>query len=599
MRSVTTFERFWELAGRLAHESVAHPVDRFRHTLFIASKLLLGAIVLAAAPLHLALLGARSDMAVLALGFAMAPLVAVAYAARTGDLRIAGGVAAIGHVGLAAAIATASPGLAGIACALLVLAPIEGFLAACRSLLAAAVAAALLGAAYCGFVLGADSPAFGLGAFLVAALAVLYCAGACLGAMRQSAARIDQATASGARLRSLAAAVDGHALELDRSGAVIAVASPDAALAGLRAGDLAGRGLFERVHVADRPLFLKAISDAGALGRVVAADFRLRAAELDGPAGAAPVFGWTRLRAAPVEERGEVVSIIAFLRDASGDIAHEEELAAAREDAEQTGAAKDRFLASISHELRTPLNAIIGFSEVLGNEGIMPLDAARRSEYAGIIHSSGQHLLSVVNSILDISKMEAGRFDILPEDFALAPVVEQACAMVRLNAEEKAISLRADVPELLPEIVADRRAIKQILINLVSNAVKFTPQNGAVEVRALLRGDRLHIEVEDNGIGVSARDLGRLGDPFFQAHDTYDRGYEGTGLGLSVVRGLVGLHGGSMRIESAPGEGARVTVILPVDCRQARVVGKPASVRIETIPRGPAPHYDGKVKNIA
>jgi cell cycle sensor histidine kinase DivJ len=231
----------------------------------------------------------------------------------------------------------------------------------------------------------------------------------------------------------------------------------------------------------------------------------------------------------------------------------------------------------------------------------MPLDPARRREYAGIINSSGQHLLQVVNSILDMSKIESGSFQLAAEHFELTPLVDQCCDMMRLKAEEAQVILTRETPASLPEIVGDKRAVKQILINLVSNAVKFAGPGGAVAVRARLAGAGVAIEVEDNGIGVGARDLGRLGDPFFQAQDAYDRPYEGTGLGLSVVRGLVGLHGGAIRIESAPGEGTRVTITLPLDYRAAPAFSKGRVARIETITRGPcrpaAP--DEKVKQIA
>ena len=153
----------------------------------------------------------------------------------------------------------------------------------------------------------------------------------------------------------------------------------------------------------------------------------------------------------------------------------------------------------------------------------------------------------------------------------------------------------------MPEIVADKRAVKQILINLVSNAVKFTAAGGRVTMRARLAGSGVAIDIEDDGIGVMARDLARLGDPFFQARDSYDRPYEGTGLGLSVVRGLVGLHGGAVRIESAPGEGTRVTITLPLDCRAISDQARARVARIETIAAGPFPDRprEQKVKQIA
>ncbi len=207
----------------------------------------------------------------------------------------------------------------------------------------------------------------------------------------------------------------------------------------------------------------------------------------------------------------------------------------------------------------------------------------------------------MVNSILDISKIEAGSFQITPDHFELEPLIAQCFDIVRLKAEENGVVLRRETLSDIPEVVADKRAVKQVLINLVSNAVKFTGRGGSVTIRSRLVGANVSVEIEDSGIGVLARDLSRLGDPFFQAKDSYDRPYEGTGLGLSVVRGLVGLHGGAMKIESAPGEGTRVTFTLPLDCRALPDHQRARSARIETIPNGPfrVISTEDKVKQIA
>ncbi|HEY8261621.1 MAG TPA: HAMP domain-containing sensor histidine kinase, partial [Methylosinus sp.] len=251
---------------------------------------------------------------------------------------------------------------------------------------------------------------------------------------------------------------------------------------------------------------------------------------------------------------------------------------------ELASAGKTRFLANISHELRTPLNAIIGFSEMLASEQLAPVDPGKRREYAEIIRNSGQHLLAVVNTILDMSKIESGSMQISPEPFSLPELVDQCLRMMQLKAEQGRVELSRDYAEGLEEIVCDKRACKQIIINLLSNAVKFTPPAGRVRVRLYPDGNSLALAVSDSGIGIAASDLGRLGDPFFQASACHDRAYEGTGLGLSVVRGLVGLHGGSIAVESAPQNGTCVTIRLPLDCRlhQNR---SPALAKIETIAR--------------
>jgi cell cycle sensor histidine kinase DivJ len=228
----------------------------------------------------------------------------------------------------------------------------------------------------------------------------------------------------------------------------------------------------------------------------------------------------------------------------------------------------------MSHELRTPLNAIIGFSDMLLNEEVLNLKASCRYDYAQLINESGQHLLAVVNGILDMSRLETGNFQITPEPFALSPVIASCCELLALKANESEIDLVFRRPPQLLEIVADRRAVKQILLNLLSNAVKFTRNGGRVTVSARVEHATVIITVEDTGVGIADADLPRLGDAFFQAGSPYDRPHDGTGLGLSIVKGLVELHGGHMDIHSRLGEGTRVTVRLPVNCEPPAQTGR-------------------------
>ncbi|MFZ0092767.1 MAG: HAMP domain-containing sensor histidine kinase, partial [Pseudolabrys sp.] len=213
---------------------------------------------------------------------------------------------------------------------------------------------------------------------------------------------------------------------------------------------------------------------------------------------------------------------------------------------------------------RTPLNAIIGFSDMLTNESL-ELDSKRRSEYARLINDSGRHLLSVVNGILDVSKMETGNFRITPEPFAPAAAITSCADLLALKAQESGVELTVRLAPELPDVAADRRAFNQILINLISNAIKFTPRDGRVTVSARRDGPNLAVTVEDTGIGIGEADLPRVGEAFFQARAAYDRSHDGTGLGLSIVKGLVHLHGGEVDIKSRLGEGTRVTVTLPLE----------------------------------
>jgi two-component system, cell cycle sensor histidine kinase DivJ len=197
-------------------------------------------------------------------------------------------------------------------------------------------------------------------------------------------------------------------------------------------------------------------------------------------------------------------------------------------------------------------------------EDALMLDAARRKEYAQLINDSGQHLLSVVNGILDMSKMESGNFDITPEPFPPRDALLNCCNLLALKARDNAIDLVTRTPDNLPVMNGDPRAFRQIALNLVSNAIKFTERGGTVTVSAAVEGSRLVLRVADNGVGIAADDLKRIGDPFFQAGKTYERRHEGTGLGLSIVKSLVALHGGEMTMRSRIGEGTTVTVALPL-----------------------------------
>ncbi len=235
--------------------------------------------------------------------------------------------------------------------------------------------------------------------------------------------------------------------------------------------------------------------------------------------------------------------------------------------AESANKSKSEFLANMSHELRTPLNAINGFSEIMTTEMFGPLGDPRYKEYASDIHASGQHLLALINDILDMSKIEAGKLNLKFEPVDLAEVADDAVRLVRNRAETAGLELQMDFPNL-PEIEADYRAIKQVLLNLLSNAVKFTPRGGVITVRAESRsdalGDRVRIAVTDTGIGIAKEDLARLARPFEQVESQHSKTRQGTGLGLALTKSLVEMHNGVLELASAPGEGTTASIILPV-----------------------------------
>src|SRR5690606_30572090 len=223
-----------------------------------------------------------------------------------------------------------------------------------------------------------------------------------------------------------------------------------------------------------------------------------------------------------------------------------------------------RFMAAVSHELRTPLNAILGFSDVLSHEMFGSFRDKRQLEYVRLIHDAGSHLLAVVNAILDVSKIESGTYEIRPEAFRFEDAVKLSLSMTAQQASDRDVSVTLDMPTDIGEVYCDRRAVQQVLINLLSNAVKFTPEGGAVTVTAERVGEKLQFHASDTGIGIASEDLKRIGKPFMQVQNDYTRQFDGTGLGLALVKGLVGLQGGGMTIESAPGAGTCVSITLPV-----------------------------------
>jgi two-component system cell cycle sensor histidine kinase PleC len=232
--------------------------------------------------------------------------------------------------------------------------------------------------------------------------------------------------------------------------------------------------------------------------------------------------------------------------------------------AEHAAFTKSAFLANMSHELRTPLNAVIGFSEIMTNELAGPLGHPSYKEYSRDILMSGQHLLDMINDILDMAKIEAGKMTISPQPIDPVDPVDAALRMIRRKAEEKEINLVLDAAPNLPDIDADHRAIRQMILNLVSNAIKFTDPGGKITVRVEQRGPDIHFAVTDTGIGIPVEDIPRLGQPFEQVSKTKDRNTDGTGLGLALTKSFAEMHGGRMSIASIYGEGTTVAFCLPI-----------------------------------
>ncbi len=241
-----------------------------------------------------------------------------------------------------------------------------------------------------------------------------------------------------------------------------------------------------------------------------------------------------------------------------------EEALVARDAAERANRAKSMFLANMSHELRTPLNAVIGFAELMHIETYGPLGDPHYSEYTGMIQSAGRHLLDLINDILDMSKIEAGKMELDRDSISVTGLINDCLSLMGERAVQGGIHLTADLAGAPQTFVADRRAMKQILLNLLSNAIKFTPEGGRVQIRARTMGQRLVLAVCDTGVGIPGDQIYRLGNPFVQIRGSAGSTQNGTGLGLALVRALTELHNGALRIESAEGRGTTVSVEVPL-----------------------------------
>ena len=583
----------WSYVDALVHPAAQQDaLTAARHRAFIAPRLLGSLAALASFPVYVVIRGVPTALEVGVFAWLAAPILIVYYLSHTGRYERAHLLSALALTTLAALVALCTGGIGSFAAVWLVVVPVEAALSASRRIVALATALALTAA---GLLL-----LLGAGGYLphavtspdqqstLAALgivsATLYAAGLALGAELLVRTGASLLHAEEDRHRLLAHSMTDVVIRHGRNGSVLSAPQAAESIVGVQASELLGNGLFDRVHVADRPAYLAALADAASLNEERSLELRIRCG--------AGQFRWVDMRCLPRESGAGEREVIAVLRDISERKSQDRAIETARAESERADAAKIRFIATMSHELRTPLNAIIGFSDMLTNESL-ELDPRRKLEYAKLINDSGHHLLSVVNGILDVSKMENGNFEITPEPFTPAPAIESCADLLALKAQDAGVELTMRIAPDLPDVAADRRAFNQILINLISNAVKFTPRGGRVTVSARCDGPKLAVTVEDTGVGIGESDLPRLGEAFFQGRASYDRRHDGTGLGLSIVKGLVHLHGGEVDIKSRLGEGTRVTVRLPFE-----IANHPVTLVTERN-RGLSTATDNRVKKSA
>ncbi len=346
---------------------------------------------------------------------------------------------------------------------------------------------------------------------------------------------------------------------LSPDGRVLALNQPACALAGLPAKALVGRrawefrgwartdelaaGFRQSIEKAAAGRFVRYETDVVTDGTTRVMDVTIK-----------PVF----------DDRGAVTVLVVEARDITERVEAAARLAAALDQAEAANRAKSAFLATMSHELRTPLNAIIGFSDIMLHELFGPLGSPRYRDYARHVQNSGRHLLDLINDVLDMSKLEAGRYTLDESWLEPAGAIENCRALAAVPADAGGVLLAVDCAPGLPGLLADERALRQVLLNLLSNAVKFTPRGGRVTVSAAQEEDGgIAIAVRDTGIGIPAEALTRILEPFQQADSSIPGRFGGTGLGLSICRDLMALHGGSLSIESEPGRGTTATIRFP------------------------------------
>ncbi len=587
-------------------DSLLHPSARqdamvsARHRAFIAPRLIGSLAALASLPVYLAVRGVPQEIEVMVFAWLIAPILVSYYLSRTGRYESAHILSSLALAAVVLAVCINTGGISSFAAIWLIAVPLEAALSASRRVVGSAVALAL-GCALTlvmieafGFLPVSKVPAdissmfeaFGI------ATATIYASGLAFGAESLARTSKNLLADEEERYRLLTRNISDVISRHGRNGAVEFISPAAETLIGVSNASLLEHGLFDRVHVADRPAYLTALSDAALSRTERSVEFRVRR-EARGVAGRNAVadFIWIEMRCRPIDDAAVSIGstgaeVVAVMRHVTDRKIQEQAIEAARTEAERAGASKSRFLATMSHELRTPLNAIIGFSEMMVHEEDLRLDAARRHEYAKLINESGLHLLSVVNGILDMSKMESGNFEILPELFSPRESLVSCCNLMVLKARENGIDIITRASADLPQITGDPRAFKQIVLNLVSNAIKFSERGGKVTVEATIEGSSFVTRVVDTGVGIGTEDLKRIGDPFFQAGKTYQRRHEGTGLGLSIVKSLVALHGGEFSVDSRIDEGTTVSVTLPIAFTPPLVDSSSNLATLAPAPRG-------------
>ena len=573
----------------LVHESVrGNSLAAARQQTFIASHVLSGLLALCVFPVYLVIVGKPSLSSAIAFLWLLWPIAVAVFLSRTGRLPAAQLLSVANFAGVVTYCTWLTGGLGSWLIPWMVAVPLQAGLSGDRRIvgfatLAAGLGLAILGtAAWFGYTRPVEpGPLSPIILGLIGAMTATAYAAAMAMAAQLVQKRSENAVLPGDELyRLLVDNVSDMITRHDEKGRVLFASLGAKQLLGEPTQKVLGNGLFERVHVADRPAYLTALSQCLANNEPTAVELRVRHA---GGIETAR-YVWAEMHCRPMRSAHgaglERLSIVAVTRNISDRKNQEAELVRTRDEADSANRIKTQFLANMSHELRTPLNSIMGFSEILNRELFGSLGEGRYRDYAHLIHESGEHLLNVVNDILDISKIETGKFKIVKEPVDLASLVESCCDVMRHTAEQKQLTLMVEVAPVLPALAADRRACKQMLLNVISNAIKFTNPGGSVRVSARALNGTVEIAVTDNGVGIAAAELPKLGNPFVQASNSRDASCEGAGLGLSVVKGLAKLHGGKLELRSTLGKGTTATITLPLTGRSESVETSPKTATV-------------------
>ncbi len=559
-------------------------IERIRHRAFITSHLGSALLAVAAMPVYLIVIGPKDFVGLLIFLGLITPAYIAIFLSRTGKLAVAHLLSAINLTTLVTFTAAYTGGVTSFIMAWIIVVPVESAFSGSKKVIAASLAlscasvvfliyADILNVLPANRVLNHDNTLL-IGLSFISAVA--YISGMVVNTQvlhEKATALIHQGES---KFRLLAENATDMITYHNHLGQVLFCSGAALRFTSLGEKGIVRDGFINLVHPEDRAIYLATFSRAATRNTLAQAEFRMRSNSSRSQQAEADQnqirYIWVEMRCKPLADEVisagdgdhiEPVRVVAVTRDISELKAQQVEITQARDIAEEASRTKTRFLANISHELRTPLNAIIGFSDLLGDRRLNSNVTSNQRDYIKLIHQSGSHLLLVVNDLLDMSMIEAGKLRFRCEKFDLSALITSVVKIMQVTADQRGIRISQNLDEALCSITADRRAVHQILFNLLSNAVKFSHEGGEVRVFLKTTAAQVTLSVMDNGIGISPEVIPKLCQPFVQADSSNSRSYEGAGLGLSLVSGFVELHGGKINIASEPAKGTCVTITIP------------------------------------